>query len=111
VLERARDVLGHREATLQIVVHSQTYASTQTLNVTATPIQLVESEPQTDYLASTGPAATATFTTATGGKLISAPLTSGFGSHIQLAINATQPSSAAALTCTITVILVLKDSP
>lgn len=109
VLERAFDVLGAREATLQIVVHSQTYASTQTLTVTATPIQLVESEPQTDYLASTGAAATATFTTATGGRLIAAQLTSGFGSHVQLAINATQPAAAAALSCTISVIMVLKD--
>lgn len=109
ILERALDLTAYRDATLQVVVHAQTYASTQTLTVTATPVQLVESEPTTDFLASSGAAATATFTTGTNGKLIAANFSSGFGSHVQLAINATQPASAAALACTITVIVVAKE--
>lgn len=108
VLERALDVTGYKEVTVQVVVHSQTYASTQTLTVTATSVELVDSEPQTDYLALTA-AATATFTTGTNGKQIPAACSANFGSHLQLAINAAQPAAPAALACTITVIVTMKE--
>lgn len=109
ILDRALDVGGYKEGTVQVIVHAQTFAAGQTLTVTGTPIQLVDSEPQTDYLASSGAAATATFTTSTSGKMIIGQLGTGFGSHIQLAINATQSTTGTGFACTITVIVVLKD--
>ncbi len=108
VIERALDVSGHKEGTLQVAVHSQTWTSGQTLTITATPVQIVDSEPTTDFLA-TAAAATASVGASTNGKLITANLSSGFGSHVQIAVNAAQPASSTALACTITVILVLKD--
>lgn len=108
VIERALDVTAHKEGTLQVAMHSQTWTSGQTLSITATPVQIVESEPTTDFLA-TSAAATASAGSGTNGKLVTANLSSGFGSHVQIAVNATQPASSSPLACTITVILVLKD--
>jgi hypothetical protein len=110
VIERAFDVSGHKEATLQVAMHSQTMSAGQSLNVTATPVQLVDSEPTTDFLASTAAAtASASTSPSTNGKLIPANLTAGFGSHVQIAITGTQPASASALACTITVLMILKE--
>lgn len=66
-------------------------------------------EPQTDFLSTTG-IATATLGAAgvAAGTLLVAALPANFGSHVQIAIIAQQPVTPVTLTCTITIIMVVK---
>ena len=110
VLERALDVTGAKEATLFVAVSAVAWSTTALMRVTATPVQLVGSEPATDFLATTGIAtATLSVTGVAAGTLLPAAVPANFGSHLQIAIFASQPSTPVTLTCTITVIVVTKD--
>lgn len=109
VLDRALDVTDYKEGTLEVAVSALAWSGAATLRVTATPVLLVGAEPQTDFLSTTG-IATATLGAAgvAAGTLLVAALPANFGSHVQVAIVAQQPLTPVTLTCTITIIMVLK---
>ena len=86
-----------------------TITGSSSITISATPVQLVDSDPLTDYLATAAAATTTTLVTGSLGKLITAQLSTGFGSHVQLAINATQQIGGTAMSCTISVFVILKD--
>jgi hypothetical protein len=109
-LERAVDVTGYQEGTLQAVVHAIGMSAGQTVAFTATPVQLVDAEPQTDFLAATAAATVSITSTITAPRLVPGQLTSGFGSHVQIGVTGTQGAAGGTtLTIAVTLILVLKD--
>jgi hypothetical protein len=109
VLERAQDVTGYTEATVQAAVSAITYSGTSAImRVTATPVQLIGSDPATDFLSLTGIGTATLQTGVSAGHLVPGPVPANFGSHLQIAIFAQQPTTAISLACTISVILTLK---
>lgn len=106
-LVRALDVTDGKELTLLVRVHSRTITA-GSIQVIARAISLTNEEPNTDFLSAGSDLATITLNTAAP-TLHLASLSTPFGSMIRILVTGTG-STAATITATISVDLVIRDS-